>query len=556
MFGYNRYKDDPNVVGTTVIRENTTGLAQQLGLKKRKDIILNPVPSDHPDDPLNWNNTRKMVHISILFMFGLILGGASNWTGPIYVLLSQTLEVSLNQLNATGGIQLFMLAVSCLLVQPLAKTWGRRPVYLASTFLTVIAFIVFIGRSTYGGMMAWSVLVGLAIGPIDSLVEVTIGDIFFLHEHGKFMNMYIVGLALGSSLGPVLAGYIAQYTPTWKWCKYIAVILCAVLLLVQFFFLEESLFRRERYTDNEIAEKNLLAIAISNVSQGRPEVVEEVMISNVLDKDPAFIVIDQPNSSITNDTEGTIAYEKKGFVQKMKILSNQSETLTPKIFISNVLKPLSALRLPVVLLGAFLYGIQFCWLSLYTLTLAQFYTAPPYSFDTAALSNLSLAGVVGTLLASVYNLFSDSVQLWLCNRGNGLFEPEYRLVMNIFPTILNTLGIFLFGYSPLYNLHWFAGAAGICFLNFGMAAIISNILTYVLESYPGESNAVTSITCILFYRNIIGGVFTWAFQYWLDAQGVKGIVATLGAICLVGNSIPIIFWFYGKNIRKYSEKFL
>ena len=35
-------------------------------------------------------------------------------------------------------------------------------------------------------------------------------DIFFLHEHGQKMGIYIVFLGAGSSLGPLCAGYIVN----------------------------------------------------------------------------------------------------------------------------------------------------------------------------------------------------------------------------------------------------------------------------------------------------------------------------------------------------------
>ncbi|KAL2710040.1 MFS domain-containing protein [Kluyveromyces marxianus] len=564
MLSYNKYKDDPNVLGTTVIDSKVPNLSQELGLKKRDGIILNPTPTSHPDDPLNWSTPRKLLHNYMLFFYCLILAAAPTWMGPIYMLLKVDLKVTLHQLNRANALVFFFLAVSCLLVQPLANSWGRRPVYLISTFLTVIGMVIIGATATYGGLLASCIILGFAVGPIDSLVEVSITDIFFLHEHGRYMGIYILATSMGSCFGPFISGYVAQDLPTWRWSPYIVIIVGSTLLVVHFFFLEESIFDRDLYIDEEANHKKMLTVAVSNVSQVKGDVnidgnlpaLDEAMTSKHEERIEQSLA--DSADSLTTEQEEAIdqTIKKKTFYQKMYFLSSQSKSLSIIELIQGCFSSLRAVRLPAVFLGAVIYGIQIWWLSLQQTATSVLYAGPPYLFKPNELSNLSLAGVVGSFLAVIYNMFSDPVQLYFCKRegSNGLFEPEYRLIMNFIPTILNALGILLFGYAPLYKLHWFAGACGICFINFGMSAIISNTLAYVLESYPGKNMAVTSMSSILFYRNVVGGVFTLVFQYWYDAQGAKGIIGTLGGLCIALNSLVIVFWFYGKSLRKYAQE--
>ena len=91
---------------------------------------------------------------------------------------------------------------------PLSTTFGRRPVYLASTLLCFVSAILRAEAKTYGSFMGASILNGLAAGPAEvnrkhhfgnhitaehcnqTIMPNVIADTMFLHERGAYNTLY------------------------------------------------------------------------------------------------------------------------------------------------------------------------------------------------------------------------------------------------------------------------------------------------------------------------------------------------------------------------------
>ena len=112
--------------------------------KKRGDIVLQPQPSDSPNDPLNWSTATK---ITILLILSLIAGVTVS-LGPMITTgfdeIAATFHVSADQISfnivgllqlTTGGGTFFTAAA--------AVVWGKRPVFIIST-------IALLGTSAWG----------------------------------------------------------------------------------------------------------------------------------------------------------------------------------------------------------------------------------------------------------------------------------------------------------------------------------------------------------------------------------------------------------------------
>lgn len=84
---------------------------------------------------------------------------------------------------------------------------------------------------------------GLGIAPFEAMVAVSIADVFFVHERGSKIGLYVLGLNIGSNIGPICSGYIVQ-AQGWRWVYWWGSILTAILWLTFFFTFEESRFIR------------------------------------------------------------------------------------------------------------------------------------------------------------------------------------------------------------------------------------------------------------------------------------------------------------------------
>lgn len=70
---------------------------------------------------------------------------------------------------------------------------------------------------------------------------------FFIHDRGHMLSVYLFGQQLGSILGLISGGSIAD-TVGWRWSQYIVAIIDAVVFVLLFFTFEETMFPRFLFT--------------------------------------------------------------------------------------------------------------------------------------------------------------------------------------------------------------------------------------------------------------------------------------------------------------------
>ena len=90
------------------------------------------------------------------------------------------------------------------------------------------------------------ILLGFGAAPFEALVAISIADVWFVHERGSKLGTYVFGLAFGSFIGPLCAGYMAV-NQGWRWIYWWGAILSGSLLLLFFFTFEETRFVRTAY---------------------------------------------------------------------------------------------------------------------------------------------------------------------------------------------------------------------------------------------------------------------------------------------------------------------
>jgi hypothetical protein len=107
---------------------------------KGEDIILQPRPSDDPNDPLNWSQLCKWWNFALvsyaLMVFALIDAVTPTW-GPMNVQLGFSYAI----LNDSYGIGCGTLAFGAFLLIPFALKYGRRLIYIVSTLIQFAVFV-------------------------------------------------------------------------------------------------------------------------------------------------------------------------------------------------------------------------------------------------------------------------------------------------------------------------------------------------------------------------------------------------------------------------------
>ncbi|PHH79137.1 hypothetical protein CDD82_2576 [Ophiocordyceps australis] len=167
-----------------------------------------------------------------------LIGFTASLDGSIIAIamphISQDLEL--------GG--LYVPASNCFVfaqtvVQPglaqLCDITGRR-------WPTIITIVLFAAGSAIAGaangagqMIAGRTIQGLGSGGIMLLVELVVCDMVPLRERSKYLGIVLSTASLGAIAGPVVGGALADWN--WRWCFYLTVPICGVVLPVMVVYL-------------------------------------------------------------------------------------------------------------------------------------------------------------------------------------------------------------------------------------------------------------------------------------------------------------------------------
>jgi MFS family permease len=92
-----------------------------------------------------------------------------------------------SQLTYLIAVNLLMLGVSNLWWVPLANTFGRRPVILASLLVLVFSSMWAGLATSFKNLLVARLFMGIGGGPADAVAPDIVGEIFFVHQRGRAM---------------------------------------------------------------------------------------------------------------------------------------------------------------------------------------------------------------------------------------------------------------------------------------------------------------------------------------------------------------------------------
>ena len=206
----------PHVPGTVILEENAAHSQERTGgLKhgtgRNANVILVPQPSNDPNDPLNWPQSKKLTALGIT-CWGAVLYAAvvSAMLNAAFFQMSVQINTTIPALVLTSGYQTLVVGVCGPIFSALSRKWGTRPIFLLASVLCLVADIVGSCVNSYEGVLASRILQGFAIAPYESLIFTLISDMFFVHERGLYASIINFILAGISNLTGVVAGPIAD----------------------------------------------------------------------------------------------------------------------------------------------------------------------------------------------------------------------------------------------------------------------------------------------------------------------------------------------------------
>ncbi|KAK4623483.1 hypothetical protein CLAFUR0_07415 [Fulvia fulva] len=494
-----------------------------------QDIILLPPPSSDLKDPLRWSRWRKAYHLFLLVTYSSVLGALTNWESPIYIDLGQHYQTKVDNLNIGSAITILMLGVGNVVFVPLSNKLGRRTIYIW-TLLLVLLSQIWLGLSTtIGDFQGAHVLLGIGAAPFEALVAISISDVWFAHERGSKLGAYVFGLAFGSFVGPICAGYMST-SQGFRWIYWWGAILTGMLWGLFSFTFVESRFVRVGGT----------------VRSGVVVVRKDAGLSS-----PLPVYGDDKTAQLQQEINLS---PRAGEVLESDHWSFQASLFKtypdpwPQI-ISEFWRPLKVSILPAVFWCGLNYGTCVSWLAVMATTIAEVFAPPPYSFTNNNLGLIWIAPMIGSLIGAYFSgPLNDRFTLYLSNRNHGWSEPEFRLWAFIPSAIIMPAGLILYGVTSAHGMHWIVPIVGTGFVGFGLSVGGTVSMSYIIDCYKEiDTHAITTIILI---RNLVGFAITWAIQPWINGMGQQNAFILVGVLSFVITGFAGVFIVFGKAWRR------
>ena len=179
-------------------------------------IILHPVPTDDPNDPLNWSPRRKAINFGLVCFYALVVYSIIDIATVVYGQVHDELGFSYEELNRSFAVSDAGIAIGGVLFLPLAFKYGRRPVYLFSIVVQLGTAVWQAKMQNLADLYGFNMINGLASSISESICAITLADMFFVHQRGSLTNMLTISVNIGTFLAPVAAGYSAA-SQGWRW---------------------------------------------------------------------------------------------------------------------------------------------------------------------------------------------------------------------------------------------------------------------------------------------------------------------------------------------------
>ncbi|KAF8857989.1 MFS general substrate transporter [Acephala macrosclerotiorum] len=454
-----------------------------------------------PMCPRSMTTARKWLVVIIVSASSLCVTCTSSIYTSTYSQIEK--EFHCSRIVATLGLSLFIMGLGLgpMLLGPLSEFYGRRPVYLVSFSMFIIWIIPSAVAQNIQTMLIARFFDGLSGSAFLSVAGGTVGDMFNRETLQLPMLIYTGSPFIGPSIGPLIGGFINQYTH-WRWTYYVLLIWAGANLCMIAFFV--------------------------------PETYHPVLLRNKARK-----------------------LRKETGDERWKAPMEKTNKSIPKTIAYSLLRPAQLLIfepmvLNLCLFSAILLGILYL-----------FFGAFPLVFQGNHGFTLSQTGLafLGIFVGMVLGSFTDPIwhknyQRLIRQREErtgeiGGSEPEYRLPPAIAGALLVPTGLFMFAWTTYSSVHWIVPIIGSTIFGIGTLLVFSGVFTFLVDAYP--LYAASALAANSFARSSFGAVFPLFGVQMYHKLGDQWATSLLAFLTVAMLPFPYLFFKYGKKIRGKSR---
>ncbi|KAG5809300.1 hypothetical protein H9Q74_005675 [Fusarium xylarioides] len=526
---------DIHAGSTVMFPPGTVRLEDPDAVASREGIILQPRPTEDPNDPLNWPNWRKYINFGLVSFYVLMVSEFINSAGPTWGPMQKELGFSDEALTASYAIGCACLAIGAVMLVPFALKFGRRPLYLFSSLVQTGVGIWSAKIQNVPDLLLVNAINNIFGALAEVIVQMTIADVFFIHQRGTLNSIYIWFWQISVSLGPFIAGYITT-GQGWRWVWWWNAILFGAFFILVCFCYEETKYCTE-----------------GSLAPVQPDVEDDS--KSAADRPwPASVAVEEGSQHNPYAVRVNSNIPQKTYWQRLALTTTSSSSGGLRTLLSHMYQPLILLTtVPAVAYTALAYGILVATSDVMSTTLSLYMTKPPYTFAPNEIGLMNLSKLVGSTIGTlIVGPVSDTMILWLARRNDGIYEPETRLwsLVPFLPFI--PAGALLFGLGLQNGLPWPIIAVALALFKLGMAPVNSITITYLTDSYQDViGDALVGVTIV---RNAFSTAFIFALDPWVRSVGIQWVLITIVLITTVILSLTGVLLKYGKPFRAHTAE--
>ncbi|MCJ1395277.1 hypothetical protein MMC18_008161 [Xylographa bjoerkii] len=471
------------------------------GQESEKNFEVGWDGDDDPMNPRSMSTGRKWLIVLIVSSSSLCVTCTSSLYTSTYSQI--TVEFGCSQIVATLGLSLFVigLGIGPMVLGPLSEFYGRRPVYIVSLALFLIWIIPCAVAQNIQTMLISRFINGVAGSAFLSVAGGTVGDLFARQALQAPMLIFTASPFLGPEIGPIMGGFINQYT-NWRWSFYVLIIWSGAMLALVIFLV--------------------------------PETYHPVLLRNKARK-------------LRKDT-GDARWQAPIEVMDRSI----SRTILRSCTRPFLLLTLEPMCLNLCLFSAILLGVLYLFFGAFDIVFAN-----NHGFELWQIGLSFLGILVGMLIGIATDpWFRRYYQRLVAQREAqggepGGAEPEYRLPHAIVGAPLVTIGLFWFGWTTYPSIHWIVPIIGSAVFGTGILLVFSGIFTFLVDAYP--LYAASALAANSFARSSFAAAFPLFGIQMYEKLGYQWATSLLAFLTLAMAPFPYLFFRYGKRIRGTSR---
>jgi len=392
---------------------------------------------------------------------------------------------------------------------PIAVRFGRKPVFLISTFGACICNIGGCFCDTYATQMVTRILNAIFICPPIGIGSGVVTDVFFRHERAQKMGWWTLLTTLGTPLGPFLYGFLVKRAP-YQWMFGIFAIVNFCQFLGYLFLGRETMGFRA----------SAASTATSTSTSPTPTLKEKE---------------DKPAS----------------FLDNFKIRRINPAPFTFMSFVSF----LDLAAIPAILIPTIAYALVFCYANIAIIVMMPQAVGEKFNLDSQSLGLQYLAIIIGSVIGEQLSGPMSDWFLTTYSARAGARAPAQRLWLSYPGFVTVIVGLMVWGVQ-LQNAaagHWdVTPMVGAAVASFGVQIITTTLITFAVDNCPQRSSEVgLLINCFRQVWGFIGPFYIPLMFSKLD------FTATAGVYCaIIGGAgwIPVAVLHYLHRTRKVIKQ--